>query len=96
VAFVDAARCTGCLTCVRICPFSVPRIDPVLPGVGGILGAAVIEAAVCRGCGTCVAECPARAIELRHYTDAQSAAKVRALVGAGGGPLGAAAGRPGP
>jgi len=96
VAVVDPQRCTGCLTCVRICPFSVPRIAPALAGVGGLLGAATIEAAVCRGCGTCVAECPARAIELRHYTDAQFAAKVGALVGAPGiGPLSpAAAGRP--
>ncbi len=79
VAVVDAAKCTGCLTCVRICPFDVPRIAPSLTGAGGILGAAHIEAAVCQGCGSCVAECPAQAIQLMHYTDAQLAAKVRAL-----------------
>ncbi len=79
VAVVDEAKCTGCLTCVRICPFDVPRIAPALTGVGGILGAAHIEAAVCQGCGSCVAECPAQAIQLMHYTDAQLAAKVRAL-----------------
>jgi hypothetical protein len=28
-----------------------------------------------------VAECPARAIELRHFTDAQNTAKVGALIG---------------
>jgi heterodisulfide reductase subunit A-like polyferredoxin len=81
VAVVDPAQCTACLTCVRICPFSVPRVTADLVGIGGVLGAAAIEAAVCRGCGTCVAECPARAIELKHYTDAQSAAKVCALIG---------------
>jgi heterodisulfide reductase subunit A-like polyferredoxin len=79
VAVVDEAKCTGCLTCVRICPFDVPRIEPTLTGAGGILGAAHIEAAVCQGCGSCVAECPAQAIQLMHYTDAQLAAKVRAL-----------------
>ncbi|MEW6578475.1 MAG: FAD-dependent oxidoreductase, partial [Chloroflexota bacterium] len=79
VAVVDEAKCTGCLTCVRICPFDVPRIAPAAAGVGGILGAAHIEAAVCQGCGSCVAECPAQAIQLMHYTDAQLAAKVRAL-----------------
>ncbi len=81
VAVVDEAKCTGCLTCVRICPFSVPRIKPTAAGVGNIMGAAYIEAAVCQGCGTCVAECPAQAIQLRHYTDAQMAAKVDALFG---------------
>jgi heterodisulfide reductase subunit A-like polyferredoxin len=79
VAVVDPALCTGCLTCVRICPFNVPRIQPELSGAGGILGAAHIEAAVCQGCGQCAAECPARAIQLMHYTDLQMSAKIGAL-----------------
>ena len=80
VAVVDPAQCTGCLTCVRICPFGVPVIKPDLAGVGGIMGAAYVETAVCQGCGSCVSECPARAIQLMHYTDAQMIAKVNALV----------------
>jgi len=79
VAQVDPSLCTGCLTCVRVCPFQIPRIQSELIGVGGIVGAAYIEPAVCQGCGSCVAECPARAIQLMHYTDAQMAMKVRAL-----------------
>jgi heterodisulfide reductase subunit A-like polyferredoxin len=80
VAVVDETRCTGCLTCVRICPFNVPIIRSDLSGVGNIMGAAYIEPAVCQGCGQCAAECPARAIQLMHYTDVQMIAKVRALV----------------
>ncbi|NKQ36310.1 MAG: FAD-dependent oxidoreductase [Chloroflexi bacterium] len=80
VAVVDESLCTGCLTCVRICPFGVPVIKPNLTGVGGIWGAAYVETAVCQGCGICVAECPARAIQLMHYTDAQLTAEVEALV----------------
>ena len=80
VAVVDEAMCTGCLTCVRVCPFGVPEIQSDLTGIGSILGAAHIEAAVCQGCGLCAAECPARAIQLMHYTDQQMAAKVSALV----------------
>jgi heterodisulfide reductase subunit A-like polyferredoxin len=79
VAVVDQERCTGCLTCVRICPFDVPKIQPEAVGVGGILGAAFIEAAVCQGCGNCVSECPAQAIQLMHYTDEQVEAKIEAL-----------------
>lgn len=80
VAVVDETKCTGCLTCVRICPFGVPYIKPALTGVGNIMGAAQIETAVCQGCGSCVAECPAQAIQLMHYTDAQIAAKTSALM----------------
>jgi heterodisulfide reductase subunit A-like polyferredoxin len=80
VAVVDEARCTGCLTCVRICPFGVPVMRANLAGVGDIMGAAYVEPAVCQGCGTCAAECPARAIQLTHYTDAQLRINVRALV----------------
>jgi heterodisulfide reductase subunit A-like polyferredoxin len=79
VAVVDALQCTGCLTCVRVCPFGVPKIHAEFTGVGGILGAAYIESAVCQGCGSCAAECPARAIQLMHYTDTQLTAKVEAL-----------------
>jgi heterodisulfide reductase subunit A-like polyferredoxin len=80
VAVVDDAKCTGCLTCVRICPFGVPKIKANLTGVGNIIGAAHIEAAICQGCGSCVAECPAQAIQLMHYTDAQMNSKVHALL----------------
>lgn len=71
VAEVDPDKCTGCLTCVRTCPFSIPAVREDLTGVGGLSGAAWIDPARCQGCGTCTAECPARAIQLRHYRDEQ-------------------------
>jgi heterodisulfide reductase subunit A len=79
VAVVDNTKCVGCLTCVRICPFGVPKIKANLTGVGNIVGAAYIEAAVCQGCGSCVAECPAQAIQLMHYRDAEMLPKIDAL-----------------
>ncbi len=80
IAVVDESRCTACLTCVRVCPFQVPRIDPERVGGGGIRGAAYIEVAACQGCGICVGECPARAIQLMHYRDVQIETKVEALL----------------
>lgn len=79
VAVADPAKCTGCLTCVRVCPFKAAFINPSLPGVGGITGAAEISAAACRGCGLCAAECPAKAIQLQHFTDDQVLAKQSSL-----------------
>jgi len=79
VAVVDEEKCTGCLTCVRICPYDVPRMNPSKVGAGGILGVAEIAAAACQGCGSCAAECPAKAIQLQHYRDEQIMAKEEAL-----------------
>ncbi len=79
VAQVDQQACVGCLTCVRICPFGVPKITSEASGIGSILGAAYIEPSVCQGCGMCVGECPANAIELMHYKHAQVEQQVLAL-----------------
>jgi heterodisulfide reductase subunit A-like polyferredoxin len=72
VAVVEGERCAACLTCVRVCPYSVPVINAK--------GEAEIDIALCKGCGSCVAECPARAIELMHFRDPQLWAKCQALV----------------
>ena len=79
VAKVDPLKCVGCLTCVRICPYEVPKIADTYLGVGDIKGAAYIEPAVCHGCGSCASECPAQAIQLMQYTDAQILTKLDAL-----------------
>jgi heterodisulfide reductase subunit A-like polyferredoxin len=80
IAQVDAEKCVGCLTCVRICPFDVPQVQPATAGVGGVAGAAFIEPSVCRGCGVCVAECPAKAITLHHFRDDQIVVKLDTLM----------------
>jgi heterodisulfide reductase subunit A len=71
ISVVDQEKCVGCLTCVRTCPFTIPKVRYVDVGVGGIKGAAYIDPAMCTGCGTCTAECPARAIQLVNYRDDQ-------------------------
>jgi heterodisulfide reductase subunit A-like polyferredoxin len=79
VAVVDSDRCVGCLTCVRLCPYGVPKVTANFTGVGGVIGAAYVEPAACHGCGICVAECPAKAIQLMHCTDTQTLTKIDAL-----------------
>ena len=62
VAVVNEDLCATCLTCVRVCPYNVPRV---------LDRAAHIEVAQCQGCGTCASECPNKAIQLLHFTDEQ-------------------------
>ncbi|HEY3277800.1 MAG TPA: FAD-dependent oxidoreductase [Syntrophorhabdaceae bacterium] len=71
VAHVDAEQCAACLTCVRVCPYSVPVINEK--------GEAEIDITKCKGCGSCAAECPAKAIDLMHYRDVQIIKKEQAL-----------------
>jgi heterodisulfide reductase subunit A-like polyferredoxin len=71
VSVVDADSCVACLTCVRSCPFNVPRINEQ--------GVAHIEPAACQGCGICASACPRKAIRLRHYSDDQVLAKTAVL-----------------
>ena len=72
VAVVEGEQCAACLTCVRVCPYSVPVVNTK--------GEAEIDVSKCKGCGSCVAECPAKAIELMHFRDRQLEAKCSALV----------------
>lgn len=72
VADIDAKRCASCLTCVRTCPYEVPRVGTRGFPVGWPRGKPFIDPSRCQGCGTCVSECPARAIRFDRYGDEQS------------------------
>ncbi|MFQ5965896.1 MAG: FAD-dependent oxidoreductase [Candidatus Scalinduaceae bacterium] len=56
-ASVSEEICTACLTCVRVCPYEIPKIkgDENFAYINGD----------CQSCGICVVECPARAIEFK-------------------------------
>jgi formate dehydrogenase (NADP+) beta subunit len=56
-AFVDDKLCVGCLTCVRVCPFEVPKIkkNETTAYIDGD----------CQSCGLCIVECPAKAISFK-------------------------------
>ncbi|MFH1231226.1 MAG: FAD-dependent oxidoreductase [Planctomycetota bacterium] len=78
IAQVDPDECIACLTCVRECPFNVPKIvknSKMRDGAITDSGVAYIEPSQCHGCGVCVSACPRKAIELAHYKDDQIIAK---------------------
>jgi heterodisulfide reductase subunit A-like polyferredoxin len=72
VACVDPQKCIICLTCLRTCPYGVPRVDQAE-------GVITIDPAACQGCGNCASACPRKAIEVMHQRDKQFIAKIGAI-----------------
>ena len=70
VAEVNEDLCVACLTCLRVCPFGVPRINE--------RHFAQIDPAACQGCGNCASACPQGAIQVGHYQDDQYVALLEA------------------
>jgi heterodisulfide reductase subunit A len=71
-AEVNADACAACMTCARVCPYGVPRMDDDKRAM-------VIDPASCHGCGSCAAACPVRAISLGHYKTGQLLAALDGL-----------------
>jgi heterodisulfide reductase subunit A len=68
-AVVDAERCSGCQSCVSVCPYRAIAYqeEPKVAEVNPVL---------CMGCGTCAAACPTGAIQSRHFTNEQIFAEI--------------------
>jgi heterodisulfide reductase subunit A len=58
---IDEA-CSGCKTCVTMCPYHAVSLVPET-------GRSHINEALCKGCGTCVAACPSAAIRQNLFED---------------------------
>jgi heterodisulfide reductase subunit A len=69
---IDDELCQKCGICARVCPYGAIHWQK-----GEI--ATVIEAA-CAGCGNCGAACTFGSITMRHFTDAQLMAQIRAIL----------------
>ncbi len=70
VGMVDEQRCSGCGTCLEVCPYGAIRKNE--------RGFAEVVAAMCKGCGGCGATCPESAITIMNYTDEQILAQAKA------------------
>ncbi len=59
VAKVDEYLCTGCGTCVEMCPYEALALNE-------ITGKAIANTAKCEGCGICIVACPTGATKLNN------------------------------
>ena len=67
---IDGAVCTKCGLCAAVCPYGA---------IAWKKGeAAVVIEAACAGCGACGSTCKSDAITMRHFSDEQLIAQVRA------------------
>jgi len=72
---VNEDICSGCGTCVAMCPFGAME----LVSKDG-KRVAQVTVAQCKGCGTCGATCPSGAITMHHFRNEEIMAQLGALI----------------
>lgn len=72
-AEIDENSCSGCMTCIGLCPYKAITFDKEKK-------VSVVNAALCKGCGTCVAACPSGSIKGKHFTDQQIFAEIEEVL----------------
>lgn len=68
-AALDEELCSGCKTCIPMCPYKAISFDAEK-------GRAKMNEVLCKGCGTCVAACPSGCISGRHFPRAALLAEI--------------------
>ena len=72
-AFVDADECSGCKSCIPLCPYTAITFDDGTQK-------AVINEALCKGCGTCVASCPSGSITQNLFDDEEVFSEIKGVL----------------
>ncbi len=72
-ARVIEEECSGCKSCIPLCPYSAITFDEDRHK-------AHINAALCKGCGTCVAGCPSGSIRQNLFEDAQIFSEIEGVL----------------
>jgi heterodisulfide reductase subunit A len=72
-AFVVEAECSGCKSCIPLCPYTAISLLPDKKK-------AYINEALCKGCGTCVAACPSGSIVQNLFEDAEIFNEIEGLL----------------
>ena len=61
VSEISETLCTGCKTCIDVCPYSAITFDEARK-------ISAVNEVLCHGCGNCAAACPSGAAKLKHFT----------------------------
>jgi heterodisulfide reductase subunit A len=61
VSTISENFCTGCQTCIEVCPYGAISFDEAKR-------ISVVNEVICHGCGNCAAACPSGAASLKHFT----------------------------
>jgi heterodisulfide reductase subunit A len=70
---ISETFCTGCKTCISVCPYSAIGFDD-------FKRIAVVNEALCHGCGVCAAACPSGAASVKNFAFTQIYQEVEALL----------------
>ncbi|MEW5920141.1 MAG: CoB--CoM heterodisulfide reductase iron-sulfur subunit A family protein [Bacillota bacterium] len=82
VSAVDESLCTGCLACLKVCPYKAISDKPLTEKVHGRQRrrlVAEVNKALCQGCGACSAACRPGAMNLLGFSNEQLLAEVDAI-----------------
>jgi len=70
---ISETFCTGCKTCISVCPYSAIDFDDSRK-------VSVVNEALCHGCGVCAAACPSGAARVKNFAFTQIYQEVEALL----------------
>ena len=72
-AFVRAEECSGCKSCLPLCPYTAITFDATSQ-------TATINEALCKGCGTCVGSCPSGSIVQNLFSDEEVFSEIKGVL----------------
>jgi heterodisulfide reductase subunit A len=75
ISWIDPYICSGCQTCIGLCPYSAIEFDERR-------NVSVINEAVCKGCGSCSGVCPSGAAQVKHFKKKQIFAEFNGIMDA--------------
>jgi len=81
VAVVDEELCRGCGRCEEVCPYNAIKLEEIEPFASAPMNVARVNEVICKGCGACAVNCPTGAITMKHFTDQQIRAMIKAAIG---------------